>query len=412
MLIACPDCAAIQEMPPPPRRGYLDCCRCGHVFENATGRSVDAALACAMATLVLLIPANFLQLMTVHVAGIDDSTHLASGLVTFWRQGWPAPTIILGVQGIVLPFLRFGLLVAALLAVRYGRQDGWVGPAFRWSETLDLWAMTDVLSIGFGVGYGRVASQIPVRIDAGGWCFVGAALLTMLTRATLERRTVWRSIAAPPSHAGPDAVACIECDLVLPPEQEGKPCPRCAARVHRRKPFGILRCTALVAASWVLTPVSYLLPMSEFWEAGTPHPHSIIDGIFLLFNHGFWPLGILITLASVGIPLSKLTGLTWFLVATRHGSAHALRRRTRLYRVIDEIGRWSNLDPFTVMIFAPMVQFGQLAHINIRGGSLAFLSMVILSMIAARAFDPRVMWDAAEAQETLAGPGTAEVAPA
>ncbi|HET9018446.1 MAG TPA: paraquat-inducible protein A, partial [Acetobacteraceae bacterium] len=133
MLIACPDCAAIQEMPPPPPHGRLDCCRCGHVFENTTGRSVDAALACALATLMLLIPANGLTLMTVHVAGIDDSTHLASGLGTFWAQGWPAPALILGLQGIVLPFLRFGLLAATLLAVRFGVRGGWVGPAFRWS---------------------------------------------------------------------------------------------------------------------------------------------------------------------------------------------------------------------------------------------------------------------------------------
>jgi paraquat-inducible protein A len=51
------------------------------------------------------------------------------------------------------------------------------------------------------------------------------------------------------------------------------------------------------------------------------------------------------------------------------------------------------IDPFTVFIFAPMLQIGQLAHINIRAGSLAFLSTVVLSMIAARTFDPRLMWD-------------------
>ena len=397
LLIACPDCAAIQEMPPPPAHGRLACCRCGHVLEETAGRSLDAALACAIATLLLLLPANLLALMTVHVAGITESTQLASGLGTFWRQGWPALAVILGLQGIVLPFVRFGLLVATLGALRLGIAGAWVGPAFRWSERLDPWAMADVLAIGLGVGYGRVASQIPVTIGGGGWCFIGAALFTMLTRAVLERRAVWRRIAAPPAEVGRDAIGCVDCDLALPGELQDRRCPRCRAVLHRRKPFAYQRCLALVIASCALIPIAYWLPMSVLWEAGTVQPHSIIDGIILLFGHGFWPLGILICLASVGIPLGKLIGLTWCLAATRRGSPHGLRQRTRVYRVIDDIGRWSNLDPLTVLIFAPMVQFGQLAHIQVKGGSLAFLAMVVLSMIAARVFDPRIMWDAAEA---------------
>jgi paraquat-inducible protein A len=188
----------------------------------------------------------------------------------------------------------------------------------------------------------------------------------------------------------------MACDLVMPGTAAGGRCPRCAARMHRRHPHSVTLCTALVVASWILIPIAYLLPMSEFWEAGGVSPHSILDGIMLLFTHGFWPLGILIGATSVGVPIGKLFSLSWFLIAIRRHSAWKLRFRTKLYRVVDAAGRWSNLDPFTVMIFTPMVQFGQLAHINIRNGCFAFLSMVVMSMLAAHVLDPRLMWDAAE----------------
>ena len=45
------------------------------------------------------------------------------------------------------------------------------------------------------------------------------------------------------------------------------------------------------------------------------------------------------------------------------------------------------------MIFAPMIQFGQVAHFDFMGGAAAFLATVVLSMLAARAFDPRLLWD-------------------
>src|SRR5579875_2487642 len=200
MWIACRDYAAIQQMPPTPPRGRVECWQCHRVLEYRTGRSLDGALACALATFLLLFPANLLPLMTVHIAGVTRSTHLGSGLFTDWNQGWPLLTVVLALLAVVLPFIRFGLLAATLLAIRAGARGPVPGTAFRWCEALDQWAMADVLLIGAGIGYGRIVSQIPVFIDAGGWCFVGAAAMTMITRATLERRAVWQRLEMPPLH--------------------------------------------------------------------------------------------------------------------------------------------------------------------------------------------------------------------
>jgi len=396
MLIACRDCGSIQRLGVPPPGRIVECYRCGRELENTNGRSVDAALACALTTTLLLLAANSVRVMTVRVAGIETSTHLASGLGTAWRQGWPLIAIALGLTGIVLPLIRFPLLSITLAALRLGVRDRWVGIAFRICEALDPWAMSDVLLIGAGIGYGRIESQIPVTIDWGGWCFIGAAVMTMMTRATLERRAVWRMLRPDPDHAGPRAIACTSCDLVLPATAEGGRCPRCSAKVYRRKPHTVVRAAALLMATVLLTPLAYLIPMSELWKAGSVDPHTVIDGIELLFQHGFWYFGVIITLVSVVFPLTKIGCLTWFLFSIRHRSGAHLRRKTKFYRFVDEVGRWSTLDPFTVMIFAPMAQFGQLAHIDFKGGAAAFLATVVLSMLALHLFDPRVMWDAAE----------------
>ena len=63
---------------------------------------------------------------------------------------------------------------------------------FRWSESLDLWAMPDVFLIGAAVGYSRVAPHMSVSIGPGGWCLIASAILAMLTRASLDRRAIWR----------------------------------------------------------------------------------------------------------------------------------------------------------------------------------------------------------------------------
>ncbi len=384
-------------MPPPPERGHLECLRCGNVLERTTGRSIDAALALALTTFILLFPANTMSLMTVRAPlGIVSSTHLFSGIQIIWFQGWPVMALVLAAQGVLLPFIRFGSLAAVLAAIKLNRQGPWIGTVFRWSERLDLWAMADVLLLGGAIGYGRVEALIPVRIDPGGYCLIGAAFLTMLTRAMLDHRAVWRRIGAPAHAVAPDAVACVECDLVLPGAMTGKRCPRCRARLHRRRPHAMLQTTALTAAAWALLPVANYFPMSVFYEGPKIDAQTIFRGVELLFQHGFMPLGVLVFVASIGIPVSKLVALTWFLISVWHRSDRHLVRKTKIFRWVDEISRWSNMDPFTIVIFTPMVQFGQLAHFGTGGGSPAFLAMVVLSMVASRTFDPRLMWDAAE----------------
>jgi paraquat-inducible protein A len=386
-------------MPAPPDRGRVTCMRCEDVLERTTGRSVRAGLACALTTLLLLFPANAMTLLTVQApAGLVSSIHLSSGVRTVWNQGWPLMALICAIEGIILPFARFGLLTVVLTAIKRDRHYAWMGPTFRYAELLDAWAMADVMLLGATIGWGRVAALIPVRIDVGGWCLVGAGFMTMLTRACLDKRAVWRRIAAPRIEAGTDRIGCTTCDLVLPARLIGGRCPRCRARLHRRRPRSMLYCRALVIAGWVLLPVSNYFPMSAFYEFGVPHPHTIFAGIMLLFNNGYAPLGVLIFGTSLGIPVFKLAGLTWFMNSVRHRSIRRLRLKTRVYRVVHAVGRWSNLDPFTVIVFTPMVQFGQLAHIDVHGGSPAFLAVVVISMIAARSFDPRLMWDSAGEQ--------------
>jgi paraquat-inducible protein A len=48
-------------------------------------------------------------------------------------------------------------------------------------------------------------------------------------------------------------------------------------------------------------------------------------------------------------------------------------------------------------ILVALVQFGGVVSILPGDGALAFASVVILTMIASETFDPRLMWDAAEA---------------
>ena len=112
-----------------------------------------------------------------------------------------------------------------------------------------------------------------------------------------------------------------------------------------------------------------------------------------------YPLAALVFFASVVVPMLKLIGLVAMLVATQVGWAGRLRDRTSLYRFLRAIGRWSMIDVFMISILVALVQFGAVVTIAPGVGAVAFAAVVILTMFAAEAFDPRLMWDAAARPE-------------
>jgi paraquat-inducible protein A len=180
----------------------------------------------------------------------------------------------------------------------------------------------------------------------------------------------------------------------MPTEAEGRSCPRCGLRLSARKPDAMIRTLALVIAGFALYVPANLYPMSSDTQLDKVEVHRIVDGVRELFAAGMWPLGVIIFCTSIAVPLLKLVGLSWLLWSVRVRSGKRLVLKTKLYRAVEEIGRWSNIDVFTVAVFTPLLQFGVIAQTRAGIGSTAFALVVLLTSLASRAFDPRLLWDA------------------
>ena len=148
-------------------------------------------------------------------------------------------------------------------------------------------------------------------------------------------------------------------------------------------------------ASAVLYVPANLYPVLTVVQLGAGEPSTILGGVRELISSRMYPLAALVFFASIAVPMLKLVGLTVMLVATQSGRAGWLRDRTRLYHVVRFIGRWSMIDIFMEALLGALVRFGSVITIEPGIGAVAFCGVVILTMLAAETFDPRLMWDAA-----------------
>jgi len=402
--IACPDCGALLSFPPLPRRSTAICLRCRTRIESTSGRSLNVALACSIAVLLLLLPVDTLPLLRAEFLGQSSARSLAEGVGHLWAHDWITLAALSTIFVIVLPAVRTALLVAVLGMLRLRQRPPWLGCAFRWAVWLGPWAMLDVFLLAVAVGYYYLTEieHLTVRIELGGILLLVAGLLTMLARAALEERTVWRAIGAEsPAVAGEHALGCGTCGLVQPPPRAGGRCPRCGARNRPRRLDATPRTAALVSAAFVLLFPANFFPMNSSNLLGVHREYTNFGYVQQLWHHGLWPLGVITFWTSIITPALMISCVGWCVLSVERRSARRLALKTQLLRMVAETGRWSETGPLSIMFFAPLIDFGRLGAENAGWGATAFIVMTLLVIAAAVTFDSRVMWDASPRTEAI-----------
>lgn len=394
--LACPDCALVQRLPHLKGRESAECRRCARTLAGPASGRCTAPLALLLAAFILLVPALLAPVLRIFAYG-PRAVGVIGGAESLWAQGYGGLGTIVAVCGVFMPCLLLILLIYILASLQLGAREG-LGSVFRWASHLRPWVMLEVYLLGAFVAYSRVKVLTPVAIGTGGWCLLAATLLLMLALTQLDERTVWDSLPWTPQRSGTQRIACTVCDLLVENTHEGGRCPRCHAVLHRRKHHSLVRTTALLTAGYLLYVPANVLPVLRLSYLGGQESNTLYSGVLELARSGEWPLALIVLLASIVIPLLKLWGLTWMLLSTHRRSGRLLRARTRLYRAIELIGRWSNIDVFMASLLVSLLGTSALTQVHVQPGLSAFAAVVILTMLATESFDPRLMWDAAEAR--------------
>jgi paraquat-inducible protein A len=170
-------------------------------------------------------------------------------------------------------------------------------------------------------------------------------------------------------------------------------CPRCQARLHERKPHSLAVTTLLVVCAAILYIPANVLPVMDTRTLFDDERDTIMSGVLVLLQSGSWPIALLVFVASIVVPLLKILALGVLLYSAWRRSPRRRLQRSELYRMIEFIGRWSMLDIYAISLLATLVQIQSFASIIVGWGAWAFAAVVVLTLLASRTFDERLLWD-------------------
>lgn len=195
-------------------------------------------------------------------------------------------------------------------------------------------------------------------------------------------------------------ISCHSCHLLcrinFSKVGESLVCPRCGSTLHQRKPNSLKRTWALVLAAVIFYIPANLLPVTVVISFGKAQADTIMSGVIYFVATGMWPIALVIFVASILVPMLKLSILIFLLISVQRKSAWRPKDRTRLYRITEAVGRWSMVDIYVVTILVALVNLGNLATIKAGPGAGFFAAVVVITIFAAMSFDPRLIWDAKE----------------
>lgn len=398
-LTLCPHCDLVQQVPVLQPGEESSCVRCGHHLDARHPDPAIRPVLYAASALFMLLLANLFPFVSMFAAGNSNEMHFfdTSSVLFSEHHQWLAILIWLFIQLIpatcmcAILYLKLGMFYALPARI-------WVA---RVLYMLKPWSMVDIFLMGLIISFVKLVADADISLGPSFWAFCLFCLLHLRAFQVIDRRELWSKIAPCPApkitaYAGYSGLSqqlklCKVCTAMVPLQQTH--CSRCQSRVRLRQRSSIQNTIALLIAATLLYIPANLLPIMRTVSFGETIDSTIISGLILMWQDGAYPVAIIILIASVIVPVAKIIIMFWLCYLTVIPPQRRQRYSTQVYRLIDWVGRWSMVDVLVVAIMAALVRFDLLMSVYPGVGALVFAAVVILTMLAALSFDPRLLWD-------------------
>lgn len=403
--ILCQQCDLLVQLPLLSTGTKAVCPRCGTTLQIAWRQPALRVTCYAASAIVMLILANLFPFVNLRVAGLGSEIYLSH-----------IPTVMMAENyaSLAMLFLAFVQLVPAFCMVAIILLSQQVKLPM-WLEILmakvvlqmKAWCMVEIFLASVLVSFVKLVAYGDIGIGLSFIPYCLFCILQVRVFQFVDRRWLWQNIAPlpplkpeQPLHLGESGLSqglrsCHCCSAVLPVEQAR--CPRCHTVGHARRKNSLQWTLALLVTSILLYIPANVLPIMVTQALGVKMSSTIMSGVILLWGEHSYPVAMVIFIASIMVPSLKMLAIAWLCWDARGGGkarGHADSERMHLvYEMVEFVGRWSMIDVFVIAVLSALVQMGQFISIYPSIGALLFAVVVILTMLSAMTFDPRLTWD-------------------
>ena len=333
------------------------------MLQSGSSFPVSTSLPLLLTALILLVIAVFSPFMGFEAGGKENNITLAQGIANVFEYDEPIFALLAFGMVVIYPVVILGALLVIISGYRSRMaRYRWFRTLLRWARLGTDWTMVEVFIIGIMVSLVKISSMADIQLGEGFFLYCAFAAMFTITIRKIDFEE-------------------------LSSEDYG------SGHHHHRRPYSIQNTMAWLVTSVLLYIPANTLPIMTTYHFGEPSHNTILSGVIYLWDKGSYLIATVIFLASIVVPLGKIITLSYLCLSVYRKDVNALKTKTRAYEITEVLGKWSMIDVFVVLTLVTLVQLGHTIAIHSNLGVLAFAGVVICTMLAARSFDPRLLWE-------------------
>lgn len=399
--MVCHSCGQVQSIVAISPEHEMVCFNCGEVLHEGRGPWLNQAIALTLAAFVLFLVCVFCPILTLEIGAQSQTVTIADGLFALMERSNFILAALIFTTLFLFPAFDIAALMYLLIPYNFNKKFKGHAIILRWFNQVQGWSMLEVFLLSMVVASIKMADMAILHLEYGAYALFALVLILIFINLKLDRQKLWSWININNyfTHVvGESVVDCDSCKTMVGRSivQSDGHCPRCGNEVHDRIPNSLEKTTAFTLAAAILYIPANVLPIMTYSTLGEVETDTIFSGVVSLIAAELYGIAAIVFIASIGVPILKLVILSYLIVAVRFRMKMGARHRAVLFRLTEFIGRWSMVDVFVVTIFVAIVQFGFVYTVESEGAIIAFGAVVVLTMIAAETFDPRLLWDAVD----------------
>jgi paraquat-inducible protein A len=357
---------------------------------------VQPATALSVAAVVLFIICNSFDFLSLKLVSFEQSASILSGVAALLAHDqWLLAALVFSTI-FLFPLLEISALLYLLVPFQLNKKLPGQIAVLRWLIRAQPWSMLEIFLLAIlvtSVKLGDMASLVP---GISMYAFFSLVPILTITYAVIDRQSLWSFLVSDNCFvAKPDdkLYTCNVCEAMVGETllDHSSQCPRCYSPMYKRIPNSLQKTTALMIAAVILYIPANLLPFMTTRTLTGDREDTLVSGVLSLMKHDMWLIAAVVFIASIVVPMAKLGVLIYLLASAHYHRYRNQAAKIRLYYVTELIGRWSMVDVYVVTLLTALVQFGFLGNVQPGNALVAFAAVVVLTMLAAETFDPRLL---------------------
>lgn len=375
--IQCHECALSIKLPKLAENQKAQCPRCGFTLSAIHRNANERIVAFAITALIFLIASLPFEFLSFSTNGLENKFNISASFFILINNNYQLLALIEFLTIFAIPTIILLAVIYLLIPMNKGLYPKHGRSLLNLVFKLLPWSMVEIFLIGALVSLIKIISMADIEIGLSFYAFILFSLSMTLVALHLDKNQLYTLLAKVEKEH--------DIDIALSQHHVAQEDPSSHA-------LSVQKTWALLITAVVLYIPANTLPIMTTRLFGQDDPSTIIGGVILLWSLGSYPIAIIIFVASVIVPVAKILVLAWLNYSVQKQSDSLSLERVKWYRLAEFVGRWSMIDVFVVIVLASLIQLGPTMSITPGAATLAFSGVVIVTMLAAMSFEPKLIW--------------------